>query len=666
LARALLLLAALDSLAAGAWAAARPAGLFDWLGAAPSPDALGLWRVLGVLLLGQALCLAAAAWRPADCGGLVLVPLAGRLLLCGAWLVLLGTDRVSLPPLPLRWLALHDALWVPVFLGFLRARRRAEARKGTPAMLWTALALLFSPSDPLPARPPEPAGQWIVVTAPAFRAALEPLCVHRRAEGLRVVVLQTTDVLPEEQILRGEAGKLRDRVHKLCRDWAGPSSVLLVGAIEAGRLGDAGRKVLPPGRGTAGRMKDQPTDNAYGCPGGGRLPAVAVGRFPARSETEARDMVAKTLRYEDARPAPWRRRLTVLAGIPAYNPLVDRVVESLALARFDRLDPAWTGRALYTNPQSRFCVPDARLHARALDSVQEGQAFTLYLGHSSARGLYGGAAPFLDREDWSRLRIDGGPGVFVTFGCNGCQLAGPDGEGYGVAAVRNSHGPAAVLGSHGICFAAMVQLAADGLFQCAFTGPPPERLGAAWLATVKGVAQGKIDDLTFAMLDAVDGDSRIPQPAQRQEHLEMFLLLGDPALRLPAVPADLRVEAPAPVRPGEALAVRGRLPARLAGARVRLTVERTAGSVPADLEPLPKAGDPARDRVMLANAEKANTFVLAACDARVDGERFEGRLPLPARLPWPRLLLRAYAATDTQEALNVLPLAVEKKKETEK
>ena len=46
-----------------------------------------------------------------------------------------------------------------------------------------------------------------------------------------------------------------------------------------------------------------------------RLPVVAVGRFPARSEEEAQGMVAKTLEYErDRQPGPWRRRLTVLAG----------------------------------------------------------------------------------------------------------------------------------------------------------------------------------------------------------------------------------------------------------------------------------------------------------------------------------------------------------------
>src|SRR5947209_2141011 len=36
--------------------------------------------------------------------------------------------------------------------------------------------------------------RWIVVTAPAFRTAIEPLCEHRRSEGMAVRILTTTDI----------------------------------------------------------------------------------------------------------------------------------------------------------------------------------------------------------------------------------------------------------------------------------------------------------------------------------------------------------------------------------------------------------------------------------------------------------------------------------------
>jgi hypothetical protein len=366
-------------------------------------------------------------------------------------------------------------------------------------------------------------------------------------------------------------------------------------------------------------------------------------------------MVQKILALErDSRPGEWRRRLTILAGIPAYNPVVDRLVESIAMGRFARIHPAWTGRAVYTNPLSRFCLPDDQLRKQSLDYLAEGQAFTLYLGHSSAEGLYGGpTARFLDRADWDRLTIPTGGGVFVTFGCNGCQLTGRDGEGYGVSAIRNPHGPAAVLGSHGICFAAMVQLAGDGLFRRAFQGPLPRRLGPCWLALLHGIANGKIDFFTYRMLDAVDGDSRIAQATQRQEHLEMFVLLGDPALRLPEMAEDVHLE-PLPVfSPGKTLVIRGQLPERLSGARVCLTLERSADSVPDGLEPLPKMPGPRRDRAMLANYRLANRFVLSKQEVPASGIEFTATLEIPAKLPWPTVLLRVYAHTERAESMVV-------------
>jgi hypothetical protein len=531
--------------------------------------------------------------------------------------------------------------------------------------LLLASFLFLSVRQPVQAvAPPPVADQWIVVSAPAFRTAIEPLCAARRAQGLLVRVVPVADVLTPMEIRNGEAGKLRDHLHHLCRSHPGRSFVLLVGAVEAANEKQIARIVVPPLRGTVGRMKGQPSDNGYGCPQGGLVPTVAVGRLPVAAEDEAEALVRRILTFEgDDRPGDWKRRLTVLAGIPAYNPVVDRVVENLALSRFDKLSPSWIGKAIYSNPRSRFCVPDRLLRKTALRTVEEGSAFIVYLGHSNAEGLYGGEAPYLDRQDWARLRIGRGAGVFVTFGCNGCQLKGPDGEGYGVSAIRNGNGPVAVLGSHGICFAAMAQLAADGLFRRAFQDDLPERLGLAWLALKTGLAKGSIDPITYRLLDAVDGDSHIPQAVQRQEHLEMFVLLGDPALRLPRLPRDLSVEAGAPTA-GHPWTVRGRAPLRLEGARVRVSLERTVSSQPTNPAPLPKDAGPARDAVMLANFEKANTFAVVIGETTIREGRFAVTLKVPDRLSGPNLVVRVHAATEKEEAQVALPCRVGRPAET--
>jgi hypothetical protein len=504
-----------------------------------------------------------------------------------------------------------------------------------------------------------PAAQWVVVTAPACRPAVEPLCEQRKAQGMCVEVVQTDDVLSGRELRAGEAEKLRERVAKLCRDFKGTSYVLLVGATEAGALADAEKKVAPALLGTAGRMKGQPSDNGYGTPGDGLLPAVAVGRLPARSADEARDMVGKTLAYEkDAAPGEWRRRLTVLAGAPEFNALVDGLVERQAVAQLARIDPCWGGRALYHNPSSRFTLPDEACHERALAYVRAGQALTLYLGHSNAEGFWANGARYLDRDDWARLVIKRGPGVFATFGCFGCQLAGKDGEGYGVAAARNPRGPAAVIGSHGECFAAMVKLASEAFTDSFLGADPPERLGGAFLALKRGLARGKIDPLTYRLLDAVDGNGSIPEAVQRQEHQEMFVLLGDPALRLPWLPRDVKLTADGPAAPGGQLTLKGTAPARLEGAKVSLTVERPRDSDPAEPVAVPKAPAEERAKALARRHEAANEFVVAAADVTVKDGRFEAALELPAKLPWRRLVARAYAATERQDGMGALTLPV--------
>ena len=333
------------------------------------------------------------------------------------------------------------------------------------------------------------------------------------------------------------------------------------------------------------------------------------------------------------------------------------MVEAMAFARLDQLDPSWTGRAVYSNPRSRFCPPDDKLQSIALKYVEDGEAWTLYLGHSNANELWSGNAHYLDRDDWAKLTIKRGAGVFATFGCNGCQLIGKRGEGYGVAAIRNPYGPVAVIGSHGICFAAMVQLATDGLIESTFSGKAPGRLGAAWLAIKAGLAKGKMDDLTFALLNAVDGDANIPQERQRLEHLEMFTLLGDPALKLAATPADLILKT-SEAAPGSALAIHGAAPARLNGARVHVVVERPVSSSPTNLTALPQERGIERDRILLQNQDRANRFALAEAETTIHDGRFDVNLQLPAMTPWTRLTVRAYAATPTDEALGALRLDV--------
>jgi hypothetical protein len=224
--------------------------------------------------------------------------------------------------------------------------------------------------------------------------------------------------------------------------------------------------------------------------------------------------------------------------------------------------------------------------------------------------------------------------------------------------MRNPTGPVAVIGSHGICFAAMGNLAADGVLESLSAVKPPQRLGELFLKLKQGIARGKMDELTFRLLDAVDGDGKIPQTTQRQEHLEMFLLLGDPALKLPRVEEAVQLKATGRIEPGGTININGQVSERFNEALVRLTLERPLTSEPLGLKALPADQGADRQQTMLANHERANRFVLIEQELSVKECRFETQLKLPEQLPWKNLVLRAYAATDSLEALGVISLPI--------
>jgi hypothetical protein len=126
LSKILLLLAALDSAAMGAVALISPSLLFHFLQIPSNNDGLLLCRLLGVLFLAHGPFLFLAARQPRVYGGLTLAPLFGRILSCGVWLWLLGSERTTADHTALLILLIHDAVWLPIFLGFLWNRLQRE------------------------------------------------------------------------------------------------------------------------------------------------------------------------------------------------------------------------------------------------------------------------------------------------------------------------------------------------------------------------------------------------------------------------------------------------------------------------------------------------------------------------------------------------------------
>jgi hypothetical protein len=499
---------------------------------------------------------------------------------------------------------------------------------------------------------------WILVQAPALREAVQPLVKHRRAEGFRVITLDVIDAGTDPQ---SAAAELRGRLRAAWSSWNGPSLVLLVGAPLESDTPNHDRFVVPALRGTRGRMAGEPTDNGYACLPGEVMPRVAVGRLPARNVAEARMMIDRVISWDRQRRGNWQRRLVVFAGAPSFNPLVDRMVENLAMAQFAKLDPSWTGNAIYFNPTSHFTLPIDQLDTHVAEYLDRGQALTVYMGHSNAAGFWyeGSRGPMFSASDWQSLRPGTPQGLFATFGCWGAQLDGAGGVGYAVSSLRDPRGPVAVVGSEGECWAAMATLMSEGLLKNLPDADASCRLGEVWLAMTQNLARGEMNPLIFHALNAVDGDPNTPEPLQRLEHQEMFMLLGDPATRWPRVEQLLALSCPGAARPGGKLRVSAPCPKWLWGASGMVTLEREFTSDPAGLEPLPPERLPMRNETILRNHRRANDFVLEEASVTVTDGQIEAILDVPANVPWRRLIVRVAIRTAEHEALGTRAIRVQ-------
>ena len=542
-----------------------------------------------------------------------------------------------------------DPLTVPG--KFLRTKSLRQSRcRGlrNPVLALMAGALLWTAHSGAAA---VPTSQWIVVTAPALRPSLDPLIERRRAQGFKVVVVDTTNALTPAEIQQGDGAPLQKRLKDLCAQFHGINLILLAGNVFATNPAAALQTVVPALPGSVGVMRGQPGDYGYSLPDANGKPTVAVGRFPAANAQQARAMVRKTLNLEDdTRPGAWRNRLFLFMGDPLGGALGRMMVDPVLGAGLAQIHPSWTVHA-ESATSSRFQMPLALLHDTAMQSLQEGELFSVFLVHSWPSAMLLASNRWITRSDLALEQTPRGGGVLFTGGCWACQLRGPGGEGFGLAGIRNPAGPAAVMGATGKDYAVGVMLSLEGLMQSLAKPPFPSRLGEYWLAVQASLAETPMDELTARLINNFGGDEgNEPLSVQRREHLEMWVLLGDPALRLPMVPLDVTLQNPGPVVAGKPMTIHGALPGRLAGAVVQVSLERPLGAPPAGVD---NARAPSAE-----NCARANNFILTSAKASLSGNQFTCALTPPSALPWTNLILRATAATTGESALGVLPLSV--------
>ncbi|WP_164102450.1 C25 family cysteine peptidase [Candidatus Laterigemmans baculatus] len=449
------------------------------------------------------------------------------------------------------------------------------------------------------------AADCFVVCPPLFRQSLAPWIEHRTRDGLNIKVLASGATAAEVLQNLREAG-------------LGPEAkyVVLVGdcRIVAADHADASREVPTHYRlpGPSARYGTTPTlagDAPYGDLDGDGIPEIAVGRLPVRTPEQLSGLVERVIRYEQSSDfGPWRDTVQLTAGTGGFGMLADAAIESATRAVLTSSLPASVRTAItYAAPASPFNPGSRDFFPSVLRRYREGGLFWVYMGHGNVTELDrvpgpNGPRPVLDSEDVELLErpAEGAPIALMLACYTGAFDASEDALAERMLLAEG--GPIAVLAGSRVTMPYGNAIAAQGLIQAVYH-ERLERLGDAWLyaqrelaseaAEVEGLAERRrLLDLLAGMLSP-SADALSPE---RREHVHLYNLLGDPALRL-RHPGELSVSAPRGIAPGETLTVRGVAPHR--------------GKLTVSICPLPGGGPIDAEAPRVERYEQANCLQVA-------------------------------------------------------
>lgn len=292
---------------------------------------------------------------------------------------------------------------------------------------------------------------FVIVTPAAFAAAANAHAQRRRAQGLRVEVVDVAHIynefsggLPDMRAVRDYFKFLYDRAPD---DEARLRYALLLGDghfnyRQIGGESPLANWILPyESDNSVGYDASYTSDDYFGLldddegiwryvgqsnPSSERVD-IGVGRLPAQSAQEAAMMIEKIRRYEDpATYGPWRTRYTFVADDEFNGRSGDEnesdlhlqntdVVATLVAAEAPRVNQQKIYAASYTRVyQGEWRIPGAREDIRA--ALNEGTLFINYSGHGGTVGLAQEA--IFTKQDAETLTNGDKLSIFITATCS--------------------------------------------------------------------------------------------------------------------------------------------------------------------------------------------------------------------------------------------------------
>jgi hypothetical protein len=391
---------------------------------------------------------------------------------------------------------------------------------------------------PLP--PPASAGarsadvSYLVIAPRAYADELAPLLKHRSDGGLKVELRDIESIYDRRSGGRYDKAAIQMEIEAQA---ALPDSklhfVLLAGDPQADLpafMHEASPWVSHP--------ETYPSD--YDYVKNARVP-IAIGRLPARSEQEISLFVDKTIRYEtEEKPGPWQRRTLIFGGPAEMGPLVDGLIESQATSLLDQLLPYdYDVNVLFAKKDSPYAFRFDQLSQELVREINGGALVAVYAGHglerSFDRAYFRGQSYAIGSvPDLEHIDVDNGSPLFISLTCLTGDYGEPSQRSVAETMLLRPRGPIAIFASSGVSHPYPNLLYARLLIE----GLLGERAATIGDAVLRAKKELPSSSMPFAQL-FVPGD----HDEIKSSHLQLYNLLGDPALKL-RLPAPLAVSLP--------------------------------------------------------------------------------------------------------------------------
>jgi hypothetical protein len=339
------------------------------------------------------------------------------------------------------------------------------------------------------------AADLVIVTHGDFRTSADSLAAARRAQSMKVSVVDIEDVYDEFSY-----GAHTPEAVKAFLAWSNthwittPRYVLLFGDSSwdpRNFMGQGYNDYVPTKQLDTAELETASDDWLADFDGDG-IPEIALGRLPARTAADGSTMVSKILSYDHERAAGGSLRGALLVADGGFEGQSARVQLLLApLTVVQTLNRSAIGN-------------DSLMRSEIIDAIDQGPTIVNYFGHGSVTVWTG--AGLLDEDSASMLTNSDRQALFVMMTCLNGYASDAYIDSLGETLLKNPRGGAfAVWASSGIT-EPVGQAEINGQLYRLLLGTQPMTLG---------------DAVRQAKMSTADVDVR-----------RTWILLGDPSMRI--------------------------------------------------------------------------------------------------------------------------------------